>query len=46
VRENPEFIVIEINSAPSFGEITLQRYLERIPAIIFAKINALEDAAV
>jgi hypothetical protein len=46
VRENPEFIVIEINSAPSFGEITLQRYIERIPAIILAKINALENAAV
>lgn len=37
-RENPEFIIIEINSAPSFGEITLQRYLEQIPNIVNAKI--------
>lgn len=37
VRENPEFIIIEINSAPSFGEITLQRYLEVIPAIVARK---------
>jgi glutathione synthase/RimK-type ligase-like ATP-grasp enzyme len=37
-RENPEFIIIEINSAPSFGEITLQKYLEEIPKIINSKI--------
>ena len=37
-RENPEFIIIEINSAPSFGEITLQRYLEQIPNIVNSKI--------
>lgn len=42
-RENPEFIIIEINSAPSFGEITLQKYLEVIPAIIARKTyNAVE----
>jgi len=33
VRENPEFFVIETNSAPSFGEITYQKYLENIPMI-------------
>ena len=38
-RENPEFIIIEINSAPSFGEITLQRYLEQIPKIVASKIS-------
>lgn len=37
-RENPEFIIIEINSAPSFGEITLQRYLEQIPKIVESKL--------
>lgn len=37
-RENPEFIIIEINSAPSFGEITLQRYLEMIPKIVESKL--------
>ncbi len=31
VRKNPEFIIIEINSAPSFGDITLQKYKERLP---------------
>lgn len=34
VRPTPDFIVIEINSAPSFGEGTLQRYLEVIPQIL------------
>lgn len=33
VRENPEFFVIETNSAPSFGDITYQKYLENIPVI-------------
>lgn len=37
VRENPEFIVIEINSAPSFGEITSQKYIEEIPKILMRK---------
>lgn len=39
VRENPEFIVVEINSAPSFGEGTLQRYLEEIPKMLIKKKN-------
>jgi glutathione synthase/RimK-type ligase-like ATP-grasp enzyme len=37
VRENPDFIIIEINSAPSFGDITLEKYLEEIPKIIASK---------
>jgi hypothetical protein len=32
-RKNPEFFVIETNSAPSFGEVTLQKYLEHIPKL-------------
>lgn len=40
VRENPEFIVIEINSAPSFGSITGQKYIEQIPKILIKKHDA------
>lgn len=40
VRENPDFIVVEINSAPSFGEITLQKYIEEIPKMLIKKYNA------
>lgn len=39
IRENPDFIIVEINSAPSFGEQTLQHYLEEIPKIIKRKAN-------
>lgn len=34
IREYPEFIILETNSAPSFGEITLQKYLKQIPIIL------------
>ena len=40
LRENPEFIVIEINSAPSFADGTLTRYLDVIPKILTDKKNA------
>lgn len=33
-RDNCDFIVIEINSAPSFGEVTLERYKEVLPALL------------
>lgn len=36
-RDNPKFIVLEINSAPSFGELTLIKYLEEIPKILTKK---------
>lgn len=36
-RTNPKFIIIEINSAPSFGIITEQKYLEQIPKILKSK---------
>jgi len=39
-RKNPEFIVIEINSAPSFGERTLQHYLQQIPEILKSKYGS------
>lgn len=38
-RENPEFIVVEINSAPSFGEGTLAKYLEEIPKMLQLKFE-------
>ena len=39
VRENPEFIVVEINSAPSFGEVTAAKYLEILPQLLTNKFN-------
>ncbi len=36
-RDNPEFIVIETNSAPSFGDVTQQKYIEVIPEILKKK---------
>jgi len=37
VRPEPDFIVVEINSAPSFGDITTQKYLEILPKLIISK---------
>lgn len=34
---NPEWIIIESQSAPSFGTITLQKYLEEIPKVLKRK---------
>lgn len=34
LRDDPDFIVVEINSAPSFGEGTLKQYLEVIPKLL------------
>lgn len=39
VRPNPKFIIIEINSAPSFGEVTQEKYIEEIPKILKNKYN-------
>lgn len=36
-RENPEWIIIESCSAPSFGLITAQRYIEKIPKVLLRK---------
>lgn len=38
-RDNPEFIVVEINSAPSFGDITLQKYKNILPQLLINKYN-------
>lgn len=36
-RENPEFIIIESNSACSFGDVTAKKYLEEIPKVLKRK---------
>lgn len=38
-REFPEFIIIEINSACSLGDITEVKYLETIPKVLTSKYN-------
>lgn len=40
VRESPDFIVLEINSAPSFGEITAEKYINEIPKVLIKKHNS------
>ena len=37
VRKEPKFIVIETNSAPSFGDITLEKYKNEIGKILLNK---------
>lgn len=37
VREAPKYILLESNSAPSFGEGTLAKYLETIPRLLRKK---------
>jgi glutathione synthase/RimK-type ligase-like ATP-grasp enzyme len=37
VRKNPKFIILETNSAPSFGEITSQKYLIEINKLLLNK---------
>jgi len=39
VSKNGNFIILETNSAPSFGEITLQKYKEVIPKLILDLIK-------
>lgn len=39
LRENPDFIVVEINSAPSFGDVTLKKYQALIPELLIQKNN-------
>jgi len=43
-RDNPDFIIVEINSAPSFGEVdedtvVKQKYIEHIPVMLKNKYN-------
>lgn len=39
IRSNPDFIVVEINSAPSFGEVTLEKYKEILPQLLIEKYD-------
>ena len=39
-RNDPQFIVCEINSAPSFGAGTLQKYIEEIPKVLIKKYES------
>ena len=38
-RDNPDFIVVEINSAPSMGVVTLEKYKEILPQLLIEKYN-------
>ena len=38
-RYNPDFIVVEINSAPSMGLVTLEKYKEILPQLLIQKYN-------
>jgi len=38
-REEIDFIIVEINSAPSFGDITAEKYLQELPKIAHLKKN-------
>ena len=40
LREECDFIVIEVNSAPSFGNVTLEKYKEELPKLLKEKYNA------
>ena len=37
-EEPPRFIILETNSAPSFGDVTLEKYVEIIPKIVENKL--------
>lgn len=41
VRENPDYIIVEINSAPSFGEVTLEKYKQILPVMLKKKFLSL-----
>lgn len=38
-RKNPKFFIVEINSAPSFGEGTLNEYANHIPSYVKSKMK-------
>ena len=38
-RVSPKFVVIEINSAPSFGDVTAEKYIKEIPKILQKKFE-------
>lgn len=40
IRQNPDFFIVEINSAPSFGEVTAKKYAEVLPKMILKKATS------
>lgn len=42
-RSNPDFIIVEINSAPSFGEVTAEKYYEELPKLLIDKHNKITN---
>lgn len=38
-RMNSKFVVIEINSAPSMGDITLEKYKQKLAELALSKVN-------
>lgn len=36
-RKDPKFIILETNSAPSFGDVTLEKYEDEVPRVLLAK---------
>lgn len=40
IRENPEYIIIEVNSAPSFGDITTMKYKQILPELLMDKYES------
>jgi glutathione synthase/RimK-type ligase-like ATP-grasp enzyme len=45
-KDDNKFIVIEINSAPSFGDLTLEKYKEIIPRIIQKKYERTRNTGI
>lgn len=40
-RKTVEFVILEINSAPSYGDITFERYVEELPKMLIEKRNEI-----
>lgn len=41
VRKDPDFIVVEVNSAPSFGSLTLEAYMLELPIMLKKKFLSI-----
>lgn len=41
LRDKPNFIVVEINSAPSFGDVTAVKYAEVLPKLLIDKYELI-----
>ena len=40
-RIDPKFLILECNSAPSFGEVTLEKYIKEIPKVLRKKFETV-----